>query len=117
MNLNDVRVMLAQGVGQTTQQDPRAGTIMMVAWAAVMMAMVYFVMIRPQQKRSKELNSLMGSLKPGDKVVTASGIVGVIVSINEKEKSIALRSADAKMEILKSSVAEVKKRSGEPTEA
>ena len=67
--------------------------------------------IRPQQKRTKELNKLLASLKPGDKIVTGSGIIGTVVSV--KDKSISLRSADTKLEILKSSVADVTERSSD----
>ena len=67
--------------------------------------MVYLILIRPQQKKAKEHSLLIAKLKVGDKVTTSGGIVGTVVSL--KDKSIAIRSADAKMEILKSAVAEV----------
>lgn len=65
----------------------------------------YFVLIRPQQKRAKQQALLIGSIKAGDKVVTTSGIVGVV--INVKDKTVTLRSFDAKMEVTKSSVTEI----------
>lgn len=67
--------------------------------------MLYLLLIRPQQKKAKEHSLLLAKLKVGDKVTTSGGIVGTVVSL--KDKSIAIRSADAKMEILKSAVAEV----------
>lgn len=67
--------------------------------------MVYLILIRPQQKKAKEHSILLAKLKVGDKVTTSGGIVGTVVSL--KDKSIAIRSADSKMEILKSAVAEV----------
>ena len=65
----------------------------------------YFLLIRPQQKRAKQQALLISSIKAGDKVVTASGIVGVVITV--KEKTVSLRSADAKMEVTKSSVTEI----------
>jgi len=65
----------------------------------------YFVLIRPQQKRAKQQALLISSIKAGDKVVTTSGIVGVV--INVKDKTVTLRSFDAKMEVTKSSVTEI----------
>lgn len=47
----------------------------------VLMAFMYFVMIRPQNKRNKELKLLQDSLKVGDSVVTFSGIYGEIVEV------------------------------------
>ena len=46
---------------------------------------VYFLMIRPQQKKAKEQTSLMNSLEPGSRVMTISGIVGTIKYLGEKQ--------------------------------
>lgn len=53
--------------------------IMMVLIFGVM----YFFMIRPQQKRQKELNNFRNALQKGDKVITAGGIYGTIKEIKE----------------------------------
>ena len=65
----------------------------------------YFILIRPQQQRAKQQVKLIASLKSGDKVVTSSGIVGVVITV--KDKTVSLRSADAKMEVTKSSVTDI----------
>ena len=70
-----------------------------------MAVLMYFVMIRPQQKRAKELRKLVESLKSGDEVVTAAGIVGTVITV--KDKTVTLRSGDAKFEVTKSSVSEI----------
>ena len=62
-------------------------------------------MIRPQQQRAKQQAKLIASLKSGDKVVTASGIIGVVITV--KDQTVSLRSADAKMEVTKASVTEI----------
>ena len=67
--------------------------------------MMYFVLIRPQQQQKKQLAALMANLKSGDRVVTSSGIVGIVITV--KDKTVSLRSADAKMEVTKSSVTEI----------
>jgi preprotein translocase subunit YajC len=76
---------------------------------------MWFLLIAPQRKKAKELEATIKSLKPGDKIVTSSGILGVILTI--KEKSLSIRSADTKLEILKSSVLQVIERSGEAGES
>lgn len=81
---------------------------------AVMIFVFYFVLIRPQQKKAKEHENLLKTLKAGDKVLTSAGILGVIVSV--KEKSVTLRSADAKMELQKSAVTEIVGREGDAAE-
>ena len=57
---------------------------------------------------------MLKALRAGDKIVTTSGIIGVVLSI--KDKSVSIRSADTKLEILKSAVAEVTERGGESSE-
>jgi preprotein translocase subunit YajC len=82
---------------------------------AIFMVILWMLMIAPQRKKAKELETTLKSLKAGDKIVTSSGIVGVILSI--KDKTVHLRSADTKLEVLKTSVAEVTDRSGETSES
>jgi len=67
--------------------------------------MMYFMLFRPQQQRAKQMAKLLSSLKAGDRVVTSSGIVGIVITV--KDKTVSLRSADAKMEVTKSSVTEI----------
>lgn len=70
----------------------------------------YFLLIRPQQKRQKQHQQLMANLKTGDRVVTASGIHGLISNV--KETTFLLKVADnVKIEIDKSAVAGVEKTS------
>src|ERR1700732_2439614 len=63
----------------------------------------YFLLIRPQQKRQKQHQQLMANLKTGDRVVTSSGIHGLIANV--KETTFLLKVADnVKIEIDKSAV-------------
>lgn len=75
----------------------------------------YFLLIRPQQKKAKEHDALLKTLKAGDKVL-ASGILGTVTSV--REKSVVIRSEETKFEVLKSAVTEVIERSegGEKSE-
>jgi len=92
----------APATGQAPQQPPGW---MSFAPMVLLVIVFYFVLIRPQQKRAKQQALLVSSIKAGDKVVTTSGIVGVV--INVKDKTVTLRSFDAKMEVTKSSVTEI----------
>jgi preprotein translocase subunit YajC len=70
----------------------------------------YFLLIRPQQKRQKQHQQLMSNLKTGDRVVTSSGIHGLIANV--KDTTFLLKVADnVKIEIDKSAVAGVEKTS------
>ena len=97
--------------------QPQAGLVDMIGKSGPIIIMIfvfYFVLIRPQQKKAKEHENLLKTLKAGDKVLTSAGILGVVVSV--KEKSVTLRSADAKMEMQKSAVTEIVGREGDSTE-
>lgn len=73
-------------------------------------AIFYFMLIRPQQKRQKQHQQLLAGLKTGDKVVTASGIHGMIANV--KERTFLLKVADnVKIEIDKSAIAGVEQQS------
>jgi len=81
---------------------------MLVSLVPILLIFVifYLLLIRPQQKRQKEHQRLLAALKKGDKVVTNSGMLGVISSINDEKNIVVLRvDNDVKMEFLKSSIA------------
>jgi preprotein translocase subunit YajC len=54
-----------------------------IIWFAVLLAIFYFILIRPQQKAMKEHQKLISELKKGDKVITRGGIYGVIKAIGD----------------------------------
>ena len=64
---------------QQAQQGDWSGIIMIVA----LIAIFYFFMIRPQQKRQKEIRKFREGIKVGDKVITAGGIYGKVRNIND----------------------------------
>jgi preprotein translocase subunit YajC len=76
---------------------------------------LYFLMIYPQSKKTKEHAAMLKTVKPGDKIVTTGGVVAVVVTV--KEKTLNVRSGDAKFEIIRSAIAEITERSGEPSES
>jgi preprotein translocase subunit YajC len=77
----------------------------------LLVVVFYFVLIRPQQKKAKEHATLLKTVRPGDKVLTSSGILGVVLTV--KDKTLTIRSADTKLEITKSAIAEITERSGD----
>ena len=64
----------------------------------------YLLLIRPQQKRQRELQATISQLKAGDRVVTTGGIIGTITTV--RDTSFLIRSADKSiLEIARSAVA------------
>jgi preprotein translocase subunit YajC len=78
---------------------------------ALMFVALYFVLIRPQSKKAKEHAEMLKAVKPGDKVITSGGVVGTVVSV--KERTMSIRSAESKFEVLKSAVTEITERAGD----
>lgn len=62
----------------------------MIIMLVVMFAILYFFMIRPQQKRQKEIQKFRNSLTIGSKVITAGGMYGTVKDLNEGENYITL---------------------------
>lgn len=72
-------------------------------------ALLYLLLIRPQQVRQKRHHEMIRGLRADDQVVTAGGIYGTIVKI--KEDTVILRIADnVRIEVMKQAIAQVAKR-------
>jgi preprotein translocase subunit YajC len=66
----------------------------------------YLLLIRPQQRKQRDLQATIAQLKAGDKVITTGGVIGVITAV--RDTSFLIRSADKSMlEIARSAVAGV----------
>lgn len=66
----------------------------------------YLLLIRPQQKKQRELQATIAELKAGDKVITTGGVIGVITAV--RDTSFVIRSAEKSiLEIARSAVAGV----------
>ena len=61
------------------------GGLTMLLMLALIFVVMWLFMIRPQQKRQKELNNFRDNLKKGDKVVTVGGIYGTILEVNDNK--------------------------------
>ena len=73
-------------------QDAANGGIMNMVMIVALIAIFYFFMIRPQQKKQKEIKKFREGLGVGDRVITAGGIYGKIRGV--KENSFVLEIAD-----------------------
>ena len=65
-------------------QDGGPGLMSNIILFGSIILIFYFMIIRPQQKRAKERQKLLESVKKGDKVITSSGIYGTIAGLDEK---------------------------------
>lgn len=84
------------------------GTFSMLIPFVAMFAIMYFLMIRPQQKRLKEQTNMLSQLKEGDEVLTASGILGTVKNITDRMVTLEI-DQNVKLKVLKTQVAQVLK--------
>ena len=111
MNLNSFNTILAEGAVTGAAPNPTGQMITVVGYVAILFFVFYFMAIRPQSKKAKEHAAMLKAMKAGDKVVTTGGVVGTVVSV--KDRTISLRSAETKLEVLKSAISEITERSGD----
>ncbi|MDR2662390.1 MAG: preprotein translocase subunit YajC [Treponema sp.] len=109
-------LMAAPGGGQSSPQQTIIGMLPIVAIVAIF----YFLIIRPQNKKQKETQKMLQALKKGDRIVTIGGIHGVIQSV--REGTVILKvDENCKIEFTRSAIATIEavakdKDSGEPAE-
>lgn len=86
------------------------GGIMSFAPIILMFGVIYFLMIRPQQKKAREQQDMIKALKHGDEIVTSSGMLGKITGITEKVVTLELAD-NVRVKMLKNQVSQVLKGS------
>jgi preprotein translocase subunit YajC len=94
------------------QSQPGAGSSIFgnpIVMMVLLVVMFYFLLIRPQQRQRKELEARISALTAGDRVITSSGIHGLVHHV--KERTVMIKVADGVMlEFDKTAVAHVQKR-------
>lgn len=85
---------------------PAGGTdiVMTLVMVVVMIALFYFLAIRPQKKQEKEASAMRNSIQVGDEITTIGGIIGKVVSIKEETLVLETTRNCTKIRILKSAV-------------
>ena len=85
------------------------GTLTLILYMGVFFAIMYFFMIRPQQKQNKQRKAMLESLRVGDKIISIGGIYGKIGKV--KEDSVIIQIADkVEIELTKNGIASVENR-------
>jgi preprotein translocase subunit YajC len=103
-------VAWAQTGGAVQPNDPR---VMFFNFLPLILVFVifYFLILRPQSKRQKDLQKMIQGMKKGDRVLTSGGLYGEVVDVKEKGDTVILKVAEnVKMEFAKSAVTGVAPR-------
>ena len=84
---------------------PQSGAFMFV-WLGLMVVLFYFMLIRPQKRREKERQALLGAVKTGDRVLFGGGFLGVVANVKEKTRVVKIADG-VKVEIIRGAVSQV----------
>lgn len=93
--INNIHI-IAQAAAEQPQGSPLGTFVPMI----LIIVIFYFILIRPQRKQAKELKERQNALKPGDKVISAGGIYGIIREVQEEA---------VKMEVAPNTVIKIRK--------
>ncbi|MCP3728828.1 preprotein translocase subunit YajC [Sphingomonas sp. MG17] len=102
----------AQAAGGAAQASPMGGIMGILPLVLIFVAF-YFLMIRPQQKRMKTLQASIASIKKNDTVVTAGGLVGKVVSVDDVYAQVEI-APTVKVKVVKATIVEVQPLGGKP---
>ena len=86
-------------------QSQQGGGLSMILMLVLIFVVMWLFMIRPQQKKQKEMQKFRDALKKGDKVVTAGGIYGTVAEVKEGSAQVLLEiDKDVKIKVDKASL-------------
>lgn len=92
------------------QNGEMMGSLASLLLLVVMFVVFYFILIRPQRKKDKELKEQMDKLQVGDRVVTIGGLVGFVANIKDDQITISTSAANTLVTFTKSAIQSVIKR-------
>src|SRR5262245_59331727 len=82
----------------------------------MIVAIMYFLILRPQQQRLKAHQAMVGAVKRGDVVVTGGGIVGKVIKVLEGDEVLIEIAEDVRIKVIKSTISDVRSKT-EPVAA
>jgi len=94
-----------------------SGTMSMIIPLILLLAVMYFLLIRPQKKREKEVNAMRSGVQVGDEIITIGGICGKVVKTKEDSLVIQVGADKVKFEIMRWAVSKVVDESKKPAPA
>ena len=98
---------------QGNEVDSTGSVIMTVGMLVVMVAVFYFMIIRPQKKQEKETAKMLDALTPGDTISTVGGIIGVVLKVKDDMVLIETGADRTRIQIAKWAVRKVEEKAND----
>lgn len=103
-------------IAQAEAPAPAGGSqFQFLGMMAILFAIMYFIMIRPQRRREKERKEMIANVKTGDRVMLTSGILGRIRNVNDNSLIIQI-AENTKIEVVKGAVSQVLAKDETPSD-
>ncbi len=91
----------------TSNAAGTSGTTFTIIYIIAMVVIFYFLLIRPNKKRQRQMQNMLDSMRKGDEIVTIGGIMGKVFDIRQDCVIITTSADDTKMKFEKSAIARV----------
>ncbi|HHN68249.1 MAG TPA: preprotein translocase subunit YajC [Thermopetrobacter sp.] len=108
-------MFITPAFAQTAAGPGASGIFGMILPLILMMAVFWFLLIRPQQKKMKEHQAMLESIRRGDTIITSGGLVGKVAKVNGDELTVEI-APELKVKVLRGYVADVRAK-GQPAKA
>ncbi|ABV75178.1 preprotein translocase subunit YajC [Rickettsia akari str. Hartford] len=110
VNNNDTMEIQATEVLPVETNALQSGLTSLIPMVLIF-AVFYFLLLRPQEKRRKEIEKLVSNVKKGEEVLTNSGIYGIVTKVSENDNNVEIEIAkDVRIKALKSAIIDITSR-------
>jgi preprotein translocase subunit YajC len=99
-------VLISPAYAQATGAMPQTDTLLTFLPMVAIFVVFYFLLIRPQQKKAKEARTMLEALEKGNEIVTAGGILGRIVKLDEQYVTVEI-APNTQMVVQRSAVSQL----------
>ena len=87
-----------------------ASMVFTIVWFVVLFGIMYFLMVRPQKKEQKRIQTMLSNMEVGDSVVTTGGFYGVVIDMTEEDVIVEFgNNKNCRIPMRKQAIAEVEK--------
>ncbi len=100
-------MLTAYAAGSAPAPTGSSGGIGMIIYLVAMVAIFYFILIRPQKKRQRQMQNMLDAMQKGDEIVTIGGIMGKVFDIRQDCVIITTSADETKMKFEKSAISKV----------